>query len=450
MTGARPSSLNLMPSPRILEMIAEVDLQLHQCLGELVDNALDELVEASAEDPILEPRIDITLPTSIAVTKSSEISVGDNGRGMSPKQLQDALSAGTSGKQRFGSLGLFGMGFNIATARLGTMTEVRTGRRGDSHWVIAAIDLPAMQRQSTYEVPLRYELKAREEHGTLVTVTKLREDLATRLRNTRAIKETMGHLGRIYTYMLRDPQGGHSGAELMRGANQRLYVNKRPVSPHLPCIWDPSRSVTYKGGEVSAATGIDFRLTNAFACMNCGRWHTSAYDRCIECESTDIEERERRIWGWLGIQRYADKSDFGLTFLRHGRAITYQDKSLFHWETPDGDLELEYPIELGMGRIVGEIHLDHAPVNVRKNNFDTSSQEWRFMVEKVRGPEPLRPQHAKRLVGHDNTSPMSRFFNAYRENKPGLRYLVPGNGESSIHEAAKSWGGDFATVIPST
>ncbi|MFC4858748.1 ATP-binding protein [Actinophytocola glycyrrhizae] len=448
MTGARPSTLNLMPSPRILEMIAEVDLQLHQCLGELVDNALDELVEASAEDPTLEPRIDITLPTSSVVSKSSEISVGDNGRGMSPEQLQDALSAGTSGKQRFGSLGLFGMGFNIATARLGTMTEVRTGRRGDGQWVIAAIDLPAMQRQSTYEVPLRYEDKAREEHGTLVTVTNLREDMVTRLRSTRAIKETMGHLGRIYTYMLRDPQGGHSGAELMRGANQRLYVNKRPVSPHLPCIWDPSRSVTYKGGEVPAVADIDIRLTNAFACMNCGRWYTSAYERCVECESTDIEERERRIWGWLGIQRYADKSDFGLTFLRHGRAITYQDKSLFDWETPDGDFELEYPIELGMGRIVGEIHLDHAPVNVRKNNFDTSSQEWRFMVEKVRGPEPLRPQYAKRLVGHENTSPMSRFFNAYRENKPGLRYLVPGNGESSIHEAVKSWGVKFRNGDP--
>lgn len=448
MTGARPSTLNLVPSPRILEMIAEVDLQLHQCLGELIDNALDELVEASAEDPTLEPRIDINLPTSRVAAKSSEISVSDNGRGMSPEQLQAALSAGTSGKQRFGSLGLFGMGFNIATARLGTITEVRTGRRGDDQWVIATIDLSAMQRESTYEVPLLYKDKAREEHGTLVTVTKLREDMVTRLKFTRAIKETTGHLGRIYTYMLRDPEGGHSGAELMGGANQRLYVNKRAVRPHLPCIWDPSRSVTYKGGEVPAATDIDFPLTNAFACMNCGRWYTSAYEKCIECESTDIEERERRIRGWLGIQRYADKSDFGLMFLRHGRAITYQDKSLFDWETPDGDFELEYPIELGMGRIVGEIHLDHAPVNVRKNNFDTSSQEWRFMVEKVRGPEPLRPQYAKRLVGHENTSPMSRFFNAYRENKPGLRYLVPGNGESSTHEAAKAWGAKFRNGDP--
>lgn len=448
MTGTRPSTLNLTPSPRILEMIAEVDLQLHQCLGELIDNALDELVEVSAADPTLEPRIDVTLPTSGAAEKSSEISVGDNGRGMSPEGLQEALSAGTSGKQRFGSLGLFGMGFNIATARLGAVTEVRTGRKGDDQWVVATIDLRAMQRESTYEVPLHYEDKAREEHGTLVTVTKLREDMVTRLKFTRAIKETMGHLGRIYTYMLRDPNGGHSGAELMRGANQRLYVNNRPVTAHLPCIWGPSRSVPYKGADIPAATEIEIPLTNAYACMNCGRWYSSAYEQCVDCENTEIEERERRIWGWLGIQRYADKSDFGLTFLRHGRAITYQEKSLFSWETPDGDFVLEYPAELGMGRIVGEIHLDHAPVNVRKNNFDTSSSEWRFMVEKIRGPEPLRPQISARIVGHENTSPMSRFFNAYRENKPGLRYLIPGNGEKPIHEAAKGWGAKFRSGDP--
>src|SRR4051812_19926043 len=144
MTGTRPSTLNLTPSPRILEMIAEVDLQLHQCLGELIDNALDELVEASAEDPTLEPRIDVTLPTSGSAGKGSEISVGENGRGMSPEQLQDSLRAGSSGKQRFGTLGLFGMGFNIATARLGAITKVRTGRKGDDQWVVATIDLMAM------------------------------------------------------------------------------------------------------------------------------------------------------------------------------------------------------------------------------------------------------------------------------------------------------------------
>lgn len=448
MTETRPGTLNLTPSPRILEMIAEVDLQLHQCLCELIDNALDELLEASRMDETLEPRIDITLPTASRANKVGKVIVSDNGRGMSPTELQHALSAGTSGKQRFGSLGLFGMGFNIATARLGTLAEVRTGRREDDQWVTATIDLREMQRQSSYEVPLRYEQKDPDEHGTLVSVTNLRDDIVTKLKSTRSIREVSNNLGRIYTYVLRDPRGPHSGADLMGGLNQRLYVNNRQVSPLVPCIWDPARSVTYRGADVPAAAPIRFPLTNAYACMNCGRWYTSRYDQCVDCDSTDIEERERRIVGWLGIQRFADKSDFGLTFFRHGRAITTRDKSLFNWEGPDGDIELDYPIELGMGRIVGEIHLDHAPVNVRKTNFDTSSAEWRFMVEKVRGEQPLRPQIAMRRFGRENDSPMSRFFNAYRENKAGLRYLMPGNGSTAIHDAAKKWASKFRAGDP--
>lgn len=448
MTDQAPSTLNITPSPRILEMIAEVDLQLHQCLGELIDNSLDELVEAVDEDPTIEPRIDISLPKSSQASKNAQVVVGENGRGMTAEQLQDALSAGTSGKQRFGSLGLFGMGFNIATARLGTVTEVRTGCKCDDEWVIATIDLTVMQRERTYEIPLRYEPKSADEHGTTITVTNLREDMVHRLKSTRAIKEAKAHLGRMYTYMLRDPNNGHSGASLIGGAKQRIYLNGTAVRPHLPCIWDPEHSVTYKGSDVSAAKAIDIPLTKAYACMNCGRWYPSEREQCVECESTDLAERERRIWGWIGIQRYFDKSDFGLTFVRHGRAITYQDKSLFNWETPDGDIDLEYPIELGMGRIVGEIHLDHAPVNIRKNSFDTASAEWRFMVEKVRGEEPLRPQYAKRLMGRENTSPLSAFFNAYRDVKPGVGNLIPGNGSQGIHDAAKKWAAKFREGDP--
>ncbi|MFF3642451.1 ATP-binding protein [Streptomyces sp. NPDC002564] len=447
-TETRPDTLNLTPSPRILEMIAEVDLQLHQCLCELIDNCLDELVEATRVDETLEPRIDIALPTASKANRAAKVVVSDNGRGMSQAELRYALSAGTSGKQRFGSLGLFGMGFNIATARLGTLTEVRTGRRGDDQWIIATIDLREMQRRSSYEVPLRYERKDPGEHGTLVSVTNLRDDVVDKLKSASSTREVSKNLGRIYTYMLRDPDGPHSGAQLMGGLNQRLYVNARQVPPLVPCIWDPARSVTYKAGEVPAAERIYVPLTNAFACMNCGRWYTSRYDRCVDCESTEIQERQRRIVGWLGVQRFADKSDFGLTFFRSGRAITTRDRSLFDWEGPDGDNELEYPIELGMGRIVGEIHLDHAPVNVRKTNFDTSSPEWRYMVEKVRGDLPLRPQLAKRLFRRENDSPMSRFFNAFRENKPGLRYLMPGNGSTAIHSDAKGWAQKFRSGDP--
>ena len=122
-------SINLTPSPEILEVIAEVDLQVHHCLAELIDNCLDELKAAAAADETLEPRIDISLPTSGKVDQGL-VRAGWRQRSGHERRSswKRRSSAGSSGKQMHGSLGMFGMGFNIATARLGGLTEVRTGR----------------------------------------------------------------------------------------------------------------------------------------------------------------------------------------------------------------------------------------------------------------------------------------------------------------------------------
>jgi hypothetical protein len=45
-------------------------------------------------------------------------------------QLQDALKAGYSDKSKADELGLFGIGFNVASARLGRRVEVLTRKKG--------------------------------------------------------------------------------------------------------------------------------------------------------------------------------------------------------------------------------------------------------------------------------------------------------------------------------
>ena len=74
-------------------------------------------------------------------------------------------------------------------------------------------------------------------------------------------------------------------------------------------------------------------------------------------------EREKRLTGWLGIQRYADPNDFGIDFIRNGRKILISDKSFFQYENPlTLQKELQYPVELGTsigGRIVGELNVDY-------------------------------------------------------------------------------------------
>lgn len=441
-------SINVTPSPQILEVIAEVDLQVHHCLAELIDNALDELKDASSEDGEFEPRIDIDLPFGVKVTRDSKIHVADNGRGMSVEALERALSAGTSGKAKLGSLGMFGMGFNIATTRLGSLTEVRTGRRGDEEWVVASIDIQRMIEEGSYEIPLRREPKQRDESGTMITVTRLKDDIVSKLSSNRAARDTKVRLGRIYTYMLRDPEGAHSGASLMGGENFRFYVNGQPVDPVVPCIWDPSRSVTIKGAEVPAAREIDFQLSDAYACLGCGRFYAKPQDTCLTCGGTDIQQRERRILGWLGVQRYGDPNDFGIGFFRQGRCLVDRDKSLFDWFGPDGEVEKEYP-ELRDGRLVGEVHLDFAKPQVRKTDFDRESRDWIEMRELVRGDGPMRPRIAQVKGFPENTSPLGVLFSAYQRPDPGLKRLMPGDGKNAINESAKSWARLFRDGDPS-
>lgn len=441
-------TLDLTPSPRILEMIAEVDLKTWQCLAELIDNCFDELRRASNEHPERAHRVDIVLPSSGQASRDSEIVVADNGRGMTVEQMRTALRAGSSGNQAHGNLGLFGMGFNVATARMGSVTTVKTGREGDDHWTIATIDISQMRREDTYQVPIVREPKDLSEHGTVITVSQLRTDMIHRLRSTQEVAQTKKQLGRVYSYILRDPEKNKfSGSDLVGGMGIPLYLNGNSVTPVLPCIWDPCRTVTRRGKEIAAVQLIDRPLSNAFACMTCGFWHNVQPTACTECGGTDIHERSRRIWGWLGIQRYNHKNDFGVNFIRLGRAIAVQDKGLFDWEGEFGK-ESEYPIEVGDGRIVGEIHLDHAPVNFRKTDFDRENRAWATMYETVHGLAPLQPNKAKDLGMERSDTPLVLLFDGFRRNDPGLNYLVPGNGSTAIHDRARSWGDDFHKSVP--
>ncbi|WNG93672.1 ATP-binding protein [Mycobacterium sp. ITM-2016-00318] len=442
-------TLDLTPSPRILDVIADVDMSVEECLAELIDNALDEIYAAQREDPGFEGHVEIAFPYgSDKVDPESEISVTDTGRGMSLDQMRQALRAGSSGNARYGSLGLFGMGFNVATGRLGYSTTVKSGRADDDHWTIAVVDIQAMGSQDSFQVPISTEPKSIGEHGTSVSVSRLRADTVKRLRWPSIANRVKSRLGETYSYMLRAVGGTEiAGAEVIGGLGVGLTLNGSSVKPHIPCIWSPERSVAYKGQDVPAVTEVRHELKPAFACLACGHWHSETIadlESCVECGSHRVEMRDRVIRGWLGIQRYDDTNDFGISLLRQGRTIVHLDKALFEWSNPDtGEKFVEYPFELGRGRIVGELHLDHVPVNYRKTDFGRDNVAWNTVRDKIRGDGPLKEQLAKQLDYGLNTSQLGMLAHAYRRYDPGYRYLVPGDGSKALAELARKWGQYF-------
>ena len=95
-------------------MLGEINLSQWKCLAELIDNSVDGFLEMiRGGQTLTHPEISVTVPTTDTAT--AKVTVRDNGPGMSREKLEMAVRAGWSGSDPTTNLGLFGMGFNIAT-----------------------------------------------------------------------------------------------------------------------------------------------------------------------------------------------------------------------------------------------------------------------------------------------------------------------------------------------
>lgn len=430
MTASTESKIiNVEPHPRLLSILGDIEFAPWQCIAELVDNAFDEFLRQ--KDLVDEPTVWVTLPSRNSTPRDGEVWVKDNGPGMALDLLNNVLKAGWTSNDRYGSLGLFGVGFNIATARLGHVAVVRTARESDPAWTSVTIDLRAMAAGGHFDLPVTTEPKTvPDEHGTEIVIRKLKPEHHNSLsRQQGKIKKILGD---VYSYLLSN-------------RDFRLIVDREKVKPRRPCLWDESRYVVRGGERIPAVLPIDVPLPERRACLDCGLWQDSSdVEACAECGSARLEAQERRIWGWVGIQRYLSPTDYGIDFIRNGRKILLRDDSLFRWADPDDPGargEQEYPIEVPRaGRIVGEVHVDHVRVNYQKNAFEYDTPDWKRVVRTLRGEGPLLPKRARALgYTQKNNSPLARLLAGYRRNDPGLNYLIPGDGKNALHERAKEW-----------
>lgn len=405
---------DLQPDPRVLPMLGEINIDQWRCIAELVDNAVDGfLKESRANLPISGARVEVILPAADKV--GATVRVQDNGSGMSPEVLERAVRAGWSGNNPIDSLGLFGMGFNIATARLGSVTEVWTTRKGELEWHGLSIDFDALRRQRHFRTPhLRRPKADPVQHGTEVTIKQLKPEQRKWLAKNANQTAVRKRLSQAYSAMLRQ-----NGVPI----SFELHVNNKRVEARRHCVWNEDRVVPSVGAvNVNAVIPVNHALSDRLYCMNCMSWLVEASESqpCPLCSTSGlVVKRTRRITGWLGIQRYLDQSDFGIDFIRNGRKIEIGNKDLFSWHDGESE-EREYPIDdqRNRGRIVGEIHIDHCRVSYAKDRFDRADPTWDEMVQLLRGDGPLRPEKAKELGFPANDSPLFRLFRAFRRTSP--------------------------------
>lgn len=402
---------DLTPDPRILQMLGEINLPQWRCLAELIDNSIDGFVHAARSgSPIDNPEIGVSLP--MGDNENARVTVKDNGPGMSFESLENAVRAGWSGNDPLFNLGLFGMGFNIATARLGLVTEVWTSRAGDPEEVGVRIDLDELRTTRSFRVPRQTRAKPDHgTHGTTIVISRLKQDQRAYLARGNNQKTMRKHLARAYSSLLGQSEAGRI----------RLMVGGTRLSPRRHCVWGEERVVSFPDGNVARAVEhIDVRLASRRYCTHCMRTLAVVEETCPSSSpSCHVVEVERRVYGWIGLQRYLHNTEFGLDFIRNGRKIEIANKDLFEWS--DGDTsEVEYPTDdqRGRGRFVGEIHIDHCRVSYTKDRFERDDPAWGEMVRVVRGEGPLRPIVAKQRGYEGNDSPLYRLYQAFRRSSP--------------------------------
>ena len=149
----RMNTLDITPTPRILRTLGEIPFQTWQCIAELIDNAIDAyLSDTDGEET--DRRITINWSNDTVGAVDRTIEIVDSASGMSIDQLQDAVRAGYTSNDPFNNLGLFGVGFNISTARLGEETTIISTRRGDADWVGVKIDFQQLIDSKRFDAPI--------------------------------------------------------------------------------------------------------------------------------------------------------------------------------------------------------------------------------------------------------------------------------------------------------
>lgn len=442
---AIPTTLDLTPSTRILPMLGEIRLDPWQCLAELIDNPVDAFLAAARQgDPLENPEVRISVPTSDTAT--ARITIRDNGPGMDLATLNLAVRAGWTSNNPTDSLGLFGMGFNIATARLANHTRILSARAGDSEWIGVEIDFERMRQQAHFDAPVvRMPKTDPTEHGTIVEISNLKPEQRQAISKASNLANIKKRLARVYSAMLQP--GG-------KPVHFNLFVNSQIIKPIRHCVWGEERFVdTSRFGRVEAFMPLNFPLAPRRFCTLHLEWLPAETEDCPICENaTHVQERVRRVTGWLGLQRYLSETEYGIDILRNGRKIEVDNRDLFIWDD-DGVKETEYPIDdpRSRGRIVGEIHLDHCRVNYTKDRFDRNDPSWAEMVDLVHGRGPLRPDKARDAGFPPNLSPLSRMYSTFRRSTPKpivagswAKLLVVKDNNLAREMAAKFQQGDAA------
>ena len=399
------------PDPKVLLALTRTPMQPLDALCELIDNAIDSFAIAKIQGIAIDnPLIVIDLPTRKQLANGSGLlRIRDNGPGMTAEDAEKAIKAGFSGNNPYDTLGLFGMGFNISTGKLGNTTTFMTARKETDKYIRTVIDLNKINVSKSYSLEAEEVAKGdsvfpADSHGTIIEVS-----------NWWPVGDANnGFVDKLVQYGMPKVRAeiGRRYATILREGKVRIMISGEKCEPFEHCVWDEKRSVTKNGDNIPAKIYIDKVLGSSKRCTKCTAIIPSDSAQCPACGNAGYRTIDERVYGWVGIQRYDHDTDYGIDLIRNGRAIRKAEKqAFFEFVDEFGNLTKDYPIDQQTGRIVGEIHIDHVPVDFMKTDYQRSSAEWIRAMNFLRGESSLQP---KQPGADKNKSVVFRLYQGYR------------------------------------
>lgn len=421
--------LNLGPTPSVLKALTYTSMKPIDALCELVDNAIDSFAGATDKvSGVNEIHIDMPTEGELAAGRGA-IRVTDNGPGMTLEAAEKALTAGYSSQNAYDRLGMFGMGLNIATGKFASKTRLITAMRSDAQAVIVELDLNRLMQRQDFKVPAVRQPKAdffaESQSGTIIELTgwwpegNPNKDFPKKLAKS-GPSGVKSELGRRYATLLR----GESKYDRFK-----IFVKGNECTPFEHCVWAKHRSVKRGSTQYPAKQIFDEVLKTQSRCLKCNLVveDTFSDEECPKGKGGlhQVRNVAERVRGWIGVQRYDDKQDYGIDLIRNGRAIrTFEQDAFFMFTNDVGKKEKDYPIDSIFGRIVGEVHLDHVPVDFTKQDFVRSAPEWTAAIDFLRGKSSLQ---ATQPGAKENDSPVMKIYRGYRRGRPpGLGNMLMG------------------------
>lgn len=395
------------PDPKVLIALTHTPMLPLDALCELIDNSIDGFSAAKIQGiPTDKPVIIVDLPSrKDIINNTGTLRIVDNGPGMTAENAERAIKAGFSGNNPYDSLGLFGMGFNISTGKMGRITRFRTARKEDDFCTDTIIDLEKINNSKDYRLPAVESPKPENlTNGTIIEVSNWWPEG----------NPNRGFLNKLIQYGARQirEEIGRRYSTILRSRDIQIIINSDHCEPYEHCVWGDNRFVERRNGQVPAVFRFDQVVGNQRRCGRCTALISQGDSECPSCHSTSIRTIEEHVKGWIGIQRFDSETDFGIDLIRNGRAIRIAEKAAFFEFVDDlKKVTKDYPIDSQYGRIVGEVSLDFVPVDFLKQDFQRSSDEWQRAMKFLRGESSLQPT---KPGADDNDSIVFKLYQGYR------------------------------------